>query len=293
MLYLRDFALPDSETEFITVAKDKKKGDMTCYGSRYPFGIFPEMGLREIEFAPITVFCGGNGSGKSTLLNVIAERLALTRTAPYNKTPYFADFVKQCTAGLAEEESVPPESRIITSDDVFQSLLRRRAAHEAIDREREELIDEYFRERNTTHVRLTSLSEYEKVKKHNDAHHRKTPSRYVNDRLTRAEDGASNGESAFRYFTEAIRGDALYLLDEPENSLSPVLVDRLSEFLTESVRFFGCQFIIATHSPLLLALPGARVYDLDARPVTVCPWTEVPAVRLMYQFFRAHDRYFE
>lgn len=293
MLYLRSITLPDSETEFLSVASDKKKGVMTCYGSKYPFGMFPEMGLERIDFAPITVLCGGNGSGKSTLLNVITECLSLGRTAPYNRTPYFNDYTKLCRPVL-EEDKLPPDSRIITSDDVFQSVLRRRAAHDAMDDRREELIREYFAERDRLGVRLSSLADYDAVKQHNDVHGRHyTPSHYVNDRLSRAEDAASNGESAFRFFTEAIRGDALYLLDEPENSLSPLLADRLAEFLSESVRFFGCQFVIATHSPILLALPGAKIYDLDARPVKEAAFWEIPSVRLMYRFFRAHDRYFE
>ncbi len=292
MLYLRSVTLPDAETEFVTLAGDRKKGDMTCYGSRYPYGIFPRMGLSRIDFAPITIFCGGNGSGKSTLLNVIAQRLRLARTASFNQTPYFRDYVNLCEPTVEDGEKIPQESRIITSDDVFQSLLRRRAAQEETDAKREELLRDYFAAREEPRVRLSSLKDYSALKKQNDAT-RHTPSRFVNDRLTRAEDGASNGESAYRYFTESFRGDALYLLDEPENSLAPLLVDQLADFLTESARFFGCQFVIATHSPLLLALPGAKIYDLDARPVSVCRFAEIESVRLLYQFFRAHDAQFQ
>ncbi len=292
MVYLRSFTLPDAETEFITLASDRKKGEMTCYGSRYPYGIFPGMGLSHIGFAPITVFCGGNGSGKSTLLNVIAQRLRLARTAAFNQTPYFADYANLCRFTVEDGETVPAESRIITSDDVFQSLLRRRAAQEAADTRREDLISEYFTQQDAPRVRLSSLQDYDALKNQNDTL-RHTPSRFVNDRLPRTEDGASNGESAYRYFTESIRGDALYLLDEPENSLAPLLVDRLADFLTESARFFGCQFIIATHSPLLLALPGAKIYNLDARPAAECRFEEIESVRLLYRFFRAHDTLFQ
>ena len=47
------------------------------YNNMYPFNLFPDKGLQEIEFAPITFFYGGNGSGKTTLLNVLAEKLEL------------------------------------------------------------------------------------------------------------------------------------------------------------------------------------------------------------------------
>ena len=67
----------------------------------------------------------------------------------------------------------------------------------------------------------------------------------------------------------------------------------LARFIADSARFFGCQFVIATHSPFLLGLEGARVYDLDADPAAVRPWTELPAVRACYDFFAAHAAEFE
>ena len=102
----------------------------------------------------------------------------------------------------------------------------------------------------------------------------------------------SNGESAVVYFTQKIREGQLYLLDEPENSLSPQRQMDLASFLEESVRFYGCQFVIATHSPFLLALRGARIYDLDADPARVRKWTDLPNVRAYYDFFDRHRREF-
>ena len=100
--------------------------------------------------------------------------------------------------------------------------------------------------------------------------------------------GRSNGESAFLYFTREIQEGGLYLLDEPENSLSPARQLELAQFLHDSARFYNCQFVIATHSPFLLAMPGARVYDLDAEPVTTRKWTELENVRATWEFFQAH-----
>ena len=51
---------------------------------------------------------------------------------------------------------------------------------------------------------------------------------------------------------------------------------------------FGCQFIIATHSPFLLSMRGAKIYDLDADPVQTSRWTQLPAVRAYYDFFHRH-----
>ena len=81
-------------------------------------------------------------------------------------------------------------------------------------------------------------------------------------------------------------------MDEPENSLSVSLQKELAQFIEDSVRFYGCQFIISTHSPFLLALKGARIYDMDARPVAERKWTELANVRLWRDFFKAHEEEF-
>ena len=104
--------------------------------------------------------------------------------------------------------------------------------------------------------------------------------------------GYSNGESAFIYFTEKIGEEGLYILDEPENSLSPELQIELIQFIEESARFFNCQFIISTHSPFLLSIKGAKIYDLDENPVDVKPWTELKNVRIYYDFFKKYENKF-
>ena len=55
----------------------------------------------------------------------------------------------------------------------------------------------------------------------------------------------SNGESAFIYFADKIKENALYLLDEPENSLSPEKQKELLRFIEDSARFYGCQFVVS------------------------------------------------
>ena len=70
--------------------------------------------------------------------------------------------------------------------------------------------------------------------------------------------------------------------------MSPERQLELVQFIEESVRFFGCQFIISTHSPFLLAMEGAKVYDLDEDPVEVKPWTRLKNVRMYYEFFEKY-----
>ena len=67
----------------------------------------------------------------------------------------------------------------------------------------------------------------------------------------------------------------------------------LARFLEDSARFYGCQFIISTHSPFLLAMKGARIYDLDTAPVEVKKWTELSNVKLYHEFFETHRSEFD
>ena len=92
---------------------------------------------------------------------------------------------------------------------------------------------------------------------------------------------------------ERLEEDALYLLDEPENSLSPARQLELAQFLSDSARFYGCQLVISTHSPFLLALEGARIYDLDQTPAQLRRWTQLDNVRTYHDFFRAHEQEFK
>ena len=292
MLYLREFSLPGKgrEVTFLSGAVENKR---TCYGSRYPFGLFLNKGMPTVHFEPITIFCGGNGSGKTTLLNLIGETLKLQRSAPFNRSSFYSEYLKLCRVETTHTftRQVKEISRVITSDDVFDSLLDFRSLNENIDLKRKELLSEYT-EKRYSKMQLKSLEDLDELRKVVDAQ-RHTGSRYVNEQLMRDIPGKSNGESAFLYFTRHIREGGLYLLDEPENSLSAQLQLELARFLEDSVRFYGCQFVIATHSPFLLALRGAKVYDLDRTPVEPCRWTDVPNVRTFYDFFQKHSRDFD
>ena len=152
------------------------------------------------------------------------------------------------------------------------------------------MFEEYL-ENKYSHFRMRSLEDYEQLKKVVQARS-KTQSKYVRANLMDNVREHSNGESAFLYFSEKIQENGLYLLDEPENSLSPQRQQELLRFLEDSARFFGCQFVMATHSPFLLSMRGAKIYDLDEDPVDVKRWTELSNVKAYYEFFKKHEEEF-
>lgn len=284
-MYLNAFYFPGEETE-----SDFMFGLKTTYDqSVYPYGVLPKVGLAEIFFRPVTILYGGNGSGKSTALNVIAEKLRLIRSSAYNRSRFFQNYVDKCR--VSQDEAIPAGSRIITSDDVFDMMLDIRSINEGIDRQREELAEDYYtlkRER----FQLRSLDDLDHLHRINQARS-KTKSRFIENESGKSLRERSNGESALMYFQSKIETDTLCLLDEPENSLSPENQLILADFLMDSIRYCGNQLVISTHSPFLLAFPGARIINLDDQSQIVDSWTQLKNPRIYYDFFKKHAREFE
>lgn len=285
MIYLSSFSFPsiDDEFEFF------RHRPMTCYTSFYPFQVLAEKELPWLDFSHITILYGGNGSGKTTALNVIGETLHLQRDSVYNRSSFFENYTAMC--GYELNTALPGNSRVITSDDVFDYILNIRSLNGNIDNKREELFEEYTANKYS-HFQLKSMEDYDKLKKVNQARSN-TKSKYVRKNLMNNVREHSNGENAYFYFFDRLKENGLYLLDEPENSLSPQRQTDILEIIEDSAGCLGCQFIISTHSPFLLSAKGAKIYDLDENPVSLKNWTELKNVRMYYDFFKKHKNEFE
>lgn len=259
----------------------------------YPWNILYNRGLDRFSFEDITILYGGNGSGKTTLLNVIAQTLQLNRLTRYNKSTCFDDYVSVCSYDTTDMNAVRciQRGRILVSDDVFDAMLKKRELNENIDQRREELVKEYFNMPSLPRKNLADpevMNEYKRIY----AAGRKSCSQYVKANLQRNSKEQSNGETAFEFFVEAIKDDSLVLLDEPENSLSAKWQMELVKYITGAVRAFRCQFIIATHSPFILSIPGAKIYNLDSTPISIEKWYNLDNVKCYYQLFKDYEHFF-
>ena len=291
MVYVKKLRLAsdDAETDFF------RNEQRTCFGTTYPFKIFPKKQIRQIDFEPITIFYGGNGSGKTTLLNVISEKIDAIRHSEFNKSAFFDSYLDLCDI---DADEIPENSQTLSSDDVFDYVMNMRYLNSNVDFHREELFKGYGLLQQKAinedgYRQFRGLDDYDRWKDVNDAMMKsRSQSKFVKERLAKNVDMFSNGETAMRYFTEHIDRDAVYLLDEPENSLSIKFQIDLAKYISDSARFFGCQFIISTHSPILLSIEQAKIYDLDSVPVTTKKWTELENVRAYYDFFKDRENEF-
>ena len=307
MIYLRSFEIPkdswvdeyfnrsgwgaeDLPDEMPMVSQN------THLNTWYPWNTFYLRGLHNFDFEDITILYGGNGSGKTTLLNVIAQHLRLNRLTRYNRSTCFDDYVSVCRYSAEDLEAMQciQRGKILVSDDVFDAMLRKREKNEYIDQRREELATEHCQRRNSSYPRhnLTDPHVYEEFKR-TIAAKRTSCSGFIKANLQRNIQEQSNGETAFNFFVESIPENALVLLDEPENSLSAKWQLELVKYITGAMRVFHCQFIIATHSPFLLSIPGAKIYDLDSYPIKPERWYNLENVRCYYELFKENRHLFK
>ncbi len=252
----------------------------------YPYNVFATKSERILVFRPITVLYGNNASGKSTILNIIANKLQLTgleyaTNNQYGRVPYFTKFVEECHYSLGEDEYgrclryIPSQSKYIKSEDILYEI--KKIQQEQV------LCDGYVYE----HIRKGLSKE--------QAQELRTSYKMKHDVecLKFAQEKYSNGETTLQLLDDYIEPDALYLLDEPEVSLSPANQTVLAENLNKLARFLGCQFIISTHSPFMLGTLHAKIYNLDSKDLAEANWTDLENIRYFYDFFQKHHDAFE
>ncbi len=180
----------------------------------YPYNVFRGKYIEPFVFDTITVLYGNNGSGKSTLLNIIANSLRLkgreqAASNTYGIVRYCESFEAECSWSLGDDEEgyeikeLPVDSRYIKSEDILYEIKK-------------------IQQKQV----LSSGMEYDYVQRGMSLKEAKDFVNSGQGMLQRsyiefAQEKYSNGETSMQYFDEYLKPDALYLLDEPEVSLSP------------------------------------------------------------------------
>ncbi len=197
--------------------------------SDYPFSIPAIGGFTTLDFdRPVTFFIGENGAGKSTLLEAIAVGMGLN---PEGGSRNFRFATRESHSGLDKYLRLARSVRR-PRDSFFlraESYFNVATEIETLDRE--------------FSFGPPIISSYGGKSLHEQSH----------------------GESFFALFMNRLRGNGLYFFDEPEAALSPTrqlsFLSRLHELVKE-----GSQFLIATHSPILMAYPNATIHVLADGP---------------------------
>jgi predicted ATPase len=101
----------------------------------------------------------------------------------------------------------------------------------------------------------------------------------------------SHGQSLISFFEARYSIRGLYFMDEPETALSPRSQLKLLQVLKNSSASGQSQFVVATHSPILLAYPGATIYSFDSVPVKQVSYAETEYYRIYKDFLNDPEKY--
>jgi predicted ATPase len=245
----------------------------------FPFSVPAIRSLDVMDLdVPVSLFVGENGSGKSTLL----ESLALAANLPaVGSGSLAADPTLKAQRRLMAALRLVWRRRthrgfFLRAEDFFgfqKAVMARRVEHEAeLRRLDAELQDASPLARNLAlGVHRGSIAEL--------------TSRYGDD-----PDARSHGEAFLDLFRARLVPQGLYLLDEPEAALSPQSQLAFLAMVREGVLQQG-QFIIATHSPILMAIPGARIFLFDGARIRTAHFEELESMILVRDFLQAPERF--
>ena len=234
----------------VTMRTDRERG------KGFPFTVPVIAAFEALDLsADVTFFVGENGSGKSTLL----EALAIASELP--------------TAGAAQSVDDPA----LAGQRELARCLRlawKVKSRKGFFLRAEDLIG-YQRREASTDQRIAREMREEKAGPEGS-----TPIIEPGwDRHLAKYDSRSHGETFIEFFDERIKNEGLYLIDEPEAALSPKRQLALADMIHARARK-GAQFVIATHSPILLGLPKATIYRFEGATIAPAEFEDLEHVKI-------------
>lgn len=238
----------------------------------FPFTIPVLKSLTDLDLsAPVTFFIGENGSGKSTVLEslALAANLPTVGSESVDGDPTLVSLRSLARCLRLAWSKKATRGFFLRAEDFFGFAKRQAQIRAEMERDVAEIREEY-KGRSKTALGLALMPygrELGEMK------------RLYGEGL----DAQSHGESFFKLFQARFVPNGLYLLDEPEAPLSPLrqmaLLGQIHAMLAHNA-----QFIIATHSPILMAYPGARLYTFDGGTIQPIAYDETEHVRVTRAF---------
>lgn len=246
----------------------------------FPFNVPVIRGFKGITFTtPVTFLVGENGSGKSTFMEALASAAhsigvgsdELERDKTLIVVKRLADKLKLSWTKKTRK------GFFLRAEDYFGYVKRLAHMREEMESDLRD-IDEEYKDRSDYAKGLARMAF---VRELHDMREK-----YKGDL-----DERSHGESFFSFFKARFVPDGLYLLDEPETPLSPLRQLGLLSLLKEMVEKHNAQFVIATHSPILMAYPDATILSFDGGQVKQVAYDELEHVTLTRDFLNNPENF--
>jgi predicted ATPase len=247
--------------------------------NQYPFNLKIIKDFVELSFtSPVTFFVGENGSGKSTLLESIALATnAITIGSVNGDQDRSLDSTRSLSRHLKTVwNQNTHRGFFLRAEDFFGYTRKLAQTKEEIQKEIDSVPNRYSK-------RSSYAAELAKLPHKRDLNE-------LDQRYGNKLEAASHGESFLNFFQTRFVPNGLYLLDEPEAALSPI--SQLAFLsITKQMVEDNAQFVIATHSPILMAFPNAVIYDFDSTPIQTILYDQVKHVEIMKGFLESPQSY--
>jgi predicted ATPase len=263
MIHLRSISLRDGDTR----PKD------------FPFNLPVVAGWETLEFSsPVTMLVGENGSGKSTVIEslAVAAEMITVGSGSAHRDPTL-EHVKDLANWFKLVWNIRTRKGFfLRAEDFFGYIKQQNQTRQQMTRDLEQIDSEYQDRSKQAQglARMPYMRELESMQ----------------SRYGEGLDTQSHGESFLALFQARFVPGGLYLLDEPEAPLSPLRQLALLSAIKEMVGQ-DAQFIIATHSPILMAYPGAVILSFDQTPIGAVSYQSLEHVNLMRDFLNDPQAY--
>ena len=251
---------------------------LKSYENDFPFNLPILDNFSSVLLSNVSIFIGENGTGKSTLLEGLATKLNLQILGG---SPIRSDPSLEAARKLSENINLVWEKRthngfFMRAEDFF-AYLKKIEIERNYNQNELKRIDDTYKDRSRMAKILARgpfSSGLDQIKKG------------FGDNA----DGESHGESFMSIFRRRFAPSGIYILDEPEAALSPISQLGLISLIKQAVNE-GSQFILATHSPILMAIPKANLFSCDNGSINLISYEEAEHVAL-YKAFLSNPEQF-
>ena len=255
------------------------KSRISAPAGEFPFNVPAVQSLSEIKFtSPVTFFVGENGSGKSTLIEAIACAAGSIAVGSDDTT---TDRTLNSVRKFAESLKLTWYKRtrrgfFLRAEDFFGYAKRITGIREQME-EALRAVDQEYKGRSATAQTLAKMPYLGQLGQ-------------IRQKYGDGLDSYSHGESFLTLFQSRFVPNGLYLLDEPEAPLSPVRQLGFLAAVKDMVEQ-NAQFIIASHSPILMAFPDAVILSFDGGRIREVAYEDLEHVTLTRSFLNNPGAY--